>query len=178
MPVPPIFVIEEGDGTYQLMDEYSAHLVVSAYAGQTLGALSGPDGSARPEPHSVWLRHRSSPKRDDLQRFPDRPANPPKAGVHPGGGDWPGVKIRGPEISHVQAAQHGRRAAVGAATAQLYECVCWTSVFPDFLIRMSEVDDFKECTSGMTPARRLSAFDQELVLRFFALKRPARQVQA
>ena len=35
---------------------------------------------------------------------------------------------------------------------------------------MSEVDDFKECTSGMTPARRLSAFDQELVLRFFALK--------
>ena len=43
-------------------------------------------------------------------------------------------------------------------------------VFPDFLIRMSEVNDFKECTSGMTRARTLSAFDQELVLRFFALK--------
>ena len=44
------------------------------------------------------------------------------------------------------------------------------SVFPDFLIKMSKTDWFKECTRALTQERKLSAFDQELVLRFLALK--------
>ncbi len=44
------------------------------------------------------------------------------------------------------------------------------SVFPDFLIRMSNTDPFQDCTLSLTQERRLTAFDQELVLRFFALK--------
>jgi hypothetical protein len=44
------------------------------------------------------------------------------------------------------------------------------SVFPNFLIQMSNTEAFKECTRTLTQERRLSAFDQELVLRFFALK--------
>ena len=44
------------------------------------------------------------------------------------------------------------------------------SRFPDFIIEMSEDDAFRSCTQALTDERRLSAFDQELVLRFFALK--------
>jgi hypothetical protein len=42
--------------------------------------------------------------------------------------------------------------------------------FPDFIIAMSETAAFKECTLYLTQERRLSAFDQELVVRFYALK--------
>jgi hypothetical protein len=44
------------------------------------------------------------------------------------------------------------------------------SRFPDFIAAMSELGVFKACTQALTDERRLSAFDQELVLRFFALK--------
>ena len=42
--------------------------------------------------------------------------------------------------------------------------------FTEYINRLSEDDSFKECTATLTSERRLSAFDQELVLRFFALK--------
>lgn len=44
------------------------------------------------------------------------------------------------------------------------------SKFPDFVIQLSNDDAFRECTSALTEERKLTAFDQELVLRFFALK--------
>ncbi|MDH4472191.1 MAG: DUF262 domain-containing protein [Fluviicola sp.] len=42
--------------------------------------------------------------------------------------------------------------------------------FNDFIIRMSEDEDFKACTENLSRDQKLAAFDQELVLRFFALK--------
>lgn len=42
--------------------------------------------------------------------------------------------------------------------------------FADFIIRLSDKEDFQECIPTLTQERRLSAYDQELVLRFFALK--------
>jgi hypothetical protein len=45
-----------------------------------------------------------------------------------------------------------------------------SSQFPDFIVAMSKVDSFQVCTEALTQARLLSAVDQELVLRFFALK--------
>lgn len=45
-----------------------------------------------------------------------------------------------------------------------------SSRFPDFLIAMSKIDDFSACTEYLTQERIESAYDQELVLRFFALK--------
>jgi hypothetical protein len=42
--------------------------------------------------------------------------------------------------------------------------------FPNFIIDMASVESFKDCTKALTQERRLSAFDQELVLRFLALK--------
>ena len=45
-----------------------------------------------------------------------------------------------------------------------------SSTFPDFLISMSKVQDFADCTEYLTQDRLISGYDQELILRFFALK--------
>jgi len=42
--------------------------------------------------------------------------------------------------------------------------------FNDFIIELSKTDDFRLCTETLTEDRRLAAFDQELVLRFFAFR--------
>jgi hypothetical protein len=43
-------------------------------------------------------------------------------------------------------------------------------VFNDFIIALSRTDDFQLCTETLTDDRRNAAYDQELVLRFFAFK--------
>jgi hypothetical protein len=45
-----------------------------------------------------------------------------------------------------------------------------SSTFPEFLIAMSKVEAFADCTEYLTRERVNSGFDQELILRFFALK--------
>ena len=50
-----------------------------------------------------------------------------------------------------------------------------SSIFPEFLKSMSKVSDFDDCTEYLTQERLNSAFDQELVLRFFALKNRRKQ---
>jgi hypothetical protein len=42
--------------------------------------------------------------------------------------------------------------------------------FNDFIIKLSQEDVFLRCTESLTQERRLGSFDQELVLRFFAFK--------
>jgi hypothetical protein len=42
--------------------------------------------------------------------------------------------------------------------------------FNDFIIKLSQNEFYLECTSALTNDQRLEAYDQELVLRFFALK--------
>lgn len=44
------------------------------------------------------------------------------------------------------------------------------STFNDFIIKCSQNTNFRKCTSILTRYQSLTAFDQELVLRFFALK--------
>lgn len=44
------------------------------------------------------------------------------------------------------------------------------ATLPNYIIKLSEYEPFKDCTRSLTQERRLSAFDQELVLRFFAFK--------
>lgn len=44
------------------------------------------------------------------------------------------------------------------------------STFNDFIIDLSKQDDFKSCIQYLTYEQTLDAYDQELVLRFFALK--------
>lgn len=49
------------------------------------------------------------------------------------------------------------------------------STFPEFLKSMSKIEDFRDCTEYLTQERLNSGFDQELVLRFFALKNRRQQ---
>lgn len=42
--------------------------------------------------------------------------------------------------------------------------------FNDFIIELSKREEFVRCTETLTDERKLGAFDQELVLRFFAFK--------
>lgn len=42
--------------------------------------------------------------------------------------------------------------------------------FNDFIIRLSKVPDYRTCIDSLSSDRILTAFDQELVLRFFAFK--------
>lgn len=42
--------------------------------------------------------------------------------------------------------------------------------FNDFIIELSRTGDFESCTEPLTDERRNAAYDQELVLRFFAFK--------
>jgi hypothetical protein len=44
------------------------------------------------------------------------------------------------------------------------------STFNDFIIELSKTDGFVRCTDSLTQSAKLGAFDQELVLRFFAFK--------
>jgi hypothetical protein len=44
------------------------------------------------------------------------------------------------------------------------------SAFNSFIIELSQVEAFKTCTAALTQEQKLGGFDQELVLRFFALR--------
>ncbi len=60
----------------------------------------------------------------------------------------------------------------GLSEQQIRNCAIrmLSKEFPDFIVRMSETENFRTCIESLTQARVLSAIDQELVLRFFALK--------
>lgn len=168
MPVPPIFVIEEQDGTYQLIDglqRISSYLHMRAKLSAThldppvvpgefltlsdcdiVPALNGLTFNDFPTALQIRL------KRAFIRVEVVRKETDPRFKYHM----FKRLNTGGELLS----AQQLRNCTIRLLGPD----------FPDFLIRMSEVDDFRECTSGMTPARKLSAFDQELVLRFFALK--------
>lgn len=168
MPVPPIFVVEEENGTYQLIDGLqrissylhlrgklsAAHLDPPVAIGEFLTlsdcdivpALNGLTFNDFPTALQIRL------KRAFIRVEVIRKETDPRFKYH--------MFKRLNSGGELLSAQQLRN-----CTIRLLD-----PVFPDFVIRMSEVEDFKECTSGMTASRKLSAFDQELVLRFFALK--------
>ena len=168
MPVPPIFVIEEGDGTYQLIDGLQR---ISSYL-HMRGKLTAPHLDPLVA-HGEFLTLSDCdivPTLNGLT-FNDFPMalqiRLKRAFIR--------VEVIRKETDPRFKYHMFKRLNTGGellSAQQLRNCTIrlLDSVFPDFLIRMSEVDDFRECTSGMTRARTLSAFDQELVLRFFALK--------
>jgi hypothetical protein len=168
MPVPPIFVIEEEEGRYLLIDGLQR---ISSYL-HLRGKLTAP--------------HLDPPVAGgELLTLSDCDIVPALNGLT--FNDFPAalqirlkrafirVEVVRKETDPRFKYHMFKRLNTGGellSEQQLRNCTIrlLNSEFPDFLIRMSEVEDFKECTSGMTQARRLSAFDQELVLRFFALK--------
>lgn len=168
MPVPPIFVIEEQDGKYQLIDGLQR---ISSYL-HLRGALSAPyldppvhkgevlklvdcdivtelNGLTYDDlPTSLQIRL----KRAFIRMEVIRKETDPRFKYHM----FKRLNTGGDRLSDQQ---------VRNASIRLLD-----NKFPNFIIELSEKPAFKACTTYLTQERILSAFDQELVLRFFALK--------
>ncbi|MBN2970664.1 DUF262 domain-containing protein [Roseomonas aeriglobus] len=168
MPVPPIFVIEEDDGRYQLIDGLqrissylhlrgqleAAHLDPPVRLGQKL-VLSDCDMvlelnglSYEDLPTSLQIRL----KRAFIRMEVIRKETDPRFKYHM----FKRLNTGGEILSDQQ---------VRNASIRMLD-----NHFPNFLIDLSQIDSFKTCTTALTQERKLTAFDQELVLRFFALK--------
>ena len=168
MPVPPIFVIEEEEGTYQLIDGLQR---ISSYL-HLRGKLEAPHLDPAVEkgdmlrltdcdiildlngltfddfPTALQIRL----KRAFIRVEVVRKETDPRFKYHM----FKRLNIGGDPLSEQQ---------VRNCTIRMLD-----SRFPNFIIDMSEVESFKECTQALTQERKLSAFDEELVLRFFAFK--------
>ena len=168
MPVPPIFVVEEAAGTYQLIDGLqrissylhlrgkldAPHLTPPVKVGDRLTlsdcdivlALNGFTYDDLPSSLQIRL------KRAFIRMEVIRKETDPRFKYHM----FKRLNTGGEILSDQQV----RNAAIRMLSSE----------FPDFLIQLSKYTKFKLCTTYLTQERRLSAFDQELILRFFALK--------
>jgi hypothetical protein len=168
MPVPPIYVIEEDDGKYLLIDGLQR---ISSYL-HLRGQLDGPhldpivvmggklilidcdivqelNGKTYDELGSA-LQIRL--KRAFIRVEVVRKGSDPRFKYHmfkrlnTGGNNLSPQQIRNSSIRLLDP------------------------TFNDFIIRMSKEEHFKICTQYLSYEQTLEAYDQELVLRFFALK--------
>lgn len=168
MPVPPIFVIEEEDGRYQLIDGLqrissylhlrgvldAQHLDPPVRKGEKLVLtdcdivkdLNGADFDTLPA--SIQIRLKRAFIRVEVVR-----------------------KGTDPHFKY-HMFKRLNTGGEGLSEQQIRNCAIrmLSDDFPNFIVRMSEVPEFEVCTEALTQARVLSAIDQELVLRFFALK--------
>jgi len=168
MPVPPIFVVEEEEGSYQLIDGLqrissylhlrgkltAPHLSPPVETGQMLvfsdcDIVPSLDGLGYDDlPTTLQIRL----KRAFIRMEVIRKETDPRFKYHM----FKRLNTGGELLS----AQQVRNASIRLLDPE----------FADFLIDMSEFDPFKVTTETLTQERKLSAFDQELVLRFIALK--------
>lgn len=168
MPVPPIFVIEEEEGKYQLIDGLqrissylhlrgslsATHLDPPVNLGDKL-VLSDCDivkelnGITYDDlPTSLQIRL----KRAFIRMEVIRKETDPRFKYHM----FKRLNTGGERLSEQQ---------VRNASIRMLD-----NKFPNFIIKLSEFEAFVACTTGLTQERRLTAFDQELVLRFFSFK--------
>lgn len=168
MPVPPIFVIEEEAGKYQLIDglqrissylhfrgKLSApHLDPPIKSGQALELI---DCDIVPElngwkfaelPTALQIRL----KRAFIRVEVIRKETDPRFKYHM----FKRLNTGGEVLSEQQV----RNATIRLLDPRL----------PEFIIALSELRSFQATVSYLTEDRRLSAFDQELVVRFLAFK--------
>lgn len=168
MPVPPIYVVEDENGKYQLIDglqRFSSYLHLR-------GELDAPHLSD-PIKKGDHLRLQECDIVDDLNGllFDDFPT---------------ALKIRLKRaFVRVEVVRKGsdnkfryhmfKRLNTGGealTSQQLRNCTIrmLDSKFIDFVIRLSKKANFELCTGKISEQQKLGAFDQELVIRFLALK--------
>jgi hypothetical protein len=168
MPVPPIFVIEEEEGKYLLIDGLQR---ISSYL-HLRGELEAPHLDPRIA-RGDYLRLTDCDIVDELN-----------------GHTWETIgtalQIRlKRSFVRVEVVRQGsdarfkyfmfKRLNTGGqvlSDQQIRNCTIrlLDATFNDFLIQLSETESFRQCTAILSQSRRLSAEDQELVLRFFALR--------
>ncbi len=168
MPVPPIYVIEEEDGKYLLIDGLqrissylhlrgeldATHLVPPVHHGQKL-VLSDCDiveelNGKSFDDLGTALQIRL--KRAFVNVKVVRKGSDPRFKYYM----FKRLNTGGQQLSEQQ---------IRNCTIRLL-----SPKFNEFIIELSKRPDFRKCTESLTQERRLAAFDQELVLRFFAFK--------
>lgn len=168
MPIPPIYVIEEDDGRYLLIDGLQR---ISSYL-HLRGGLEAPhlDPPVRKGEKLIFVdcdivTELNGKTYDDLGTSLQirlkrsfvrvevvRKGSDPRFKYHM----FKRLNTGGVLLSEQQV----RNCTIRLLNAR----------FTEYINNLSEDESFKECTATLTTERRLSAFDQELVLRFFALK--------
>ncbi|MBS98028.1 MAG: hypothetical protein CMI01_05065 [Oceanospirillaceae bacterium] len=168
MPVPPIYVVESEEGRYQLIDglqRFSSYLHLR-------GKLSASHLDPPIEVGSL-LTLQECDIVDDLNNltYEELPTS---------------LKIRLKRaFVRVEVIRKGsdskfryhmfKRLNTGGEALtqqQLRNCTIrmLNPTFIDFVIRKSKLEDFRECIANISRQQTYGAFDQELVLRYFALK--------
>ncbi|WP_231421435.1 DUF262 domain-containing protein [Pseudomonas sp. Leaf59] len=168
MPVPPIYVVEDENGKYQLIDglqRFSSYLHLR-------GELDAPHLN-EPIKKGEYLKLQECDIVEDLNDlvFEDFPT---------------ALKIRLKRaFVRVEVVRKGsdnkfryhmfKRLNTGGealTSQQLRNCTIrmLDSKFIDFVIHLSKNADFEICTAKISEQQKLGAFDQELVIRFLALK--------
>lgn len=168
MPVPPIYVVESDTGKYQLIDGLQR---LSSYL-HLRGKLVA-DHLEPPIEEGDFLELQECDIVPDLNgyKYDDLPTS---------------LKIRLKRaFVRVEVVRKGsdskfryhmfKRLNTGGealTSQQLRNCTIrmLDSKFIDFVISKSRSENFKECISNISKQQGLGAFDQELVLRYFALK--------
>jgi len=173
MPVPPIYVVEEDEGRYTLIDGLQR---ISSYL-HLRGELEA--GHLEPKIH-----------RGEKLRFVDCDIVESLNGL-----TWDdlgtALQIRlKRSFVRVEVVRQGsdprykyymfKRLNTGGeqlSDQQLRNCTIrlLDPVFNDFIIELSKNDDFQLCTETLTDDRRIAAYDQELVLRFLPLRTIAKR---
>jgi hypothetical protein len=168
MPVPPIYVIEEDDGKYILIDGLQR---ISSYL-HFRGELTAPQLEPSVK-HGDFLQLKDC---DIVKELNGKTFNDLSIALQ--------IKLKRSFV-RVEVVRKGsdprfkyhmfKRLNTGGESLtdqQLRNCTIrlLDSTFNDFIIKLSDTSDFKKCTENLTLEQKLGAFDQELVLRFFALK--------
>jgi Protein of unknown function DUF262 len=168
MPVPPIYVVEEEDGKYLLIDGLQR---ISSYL-HMRGELDAPhlDPPILPGEKLILadcdiVKSLNGRTWDDLGTALQirlkrsfvrvevvRKGSDPRFKYHM----FKRLNTGGALLSDQQ---------VRNCTIRLLD-----PTFNDFIIELSKTENFQTCIETLTEERRLAAFDQELVLRFFALR--------
>jgi len=173
MPVPPIYVVEEDEGRYMLIDGLQR---ISSYL-HLRGKLSAPHLNPPIAPGNVLtlvdcdiVDELNGHTYDDL-------------------GTALQIRLKRAFV-RVEVVRKGsdarfkyhmfKRLNTGGqllTAQQVRNCTIrlLSPGFNNFIIQLSHDEAFRECIAGLTEERILGAFDQELVLRFFALKNDRHQ---
>lgn len=173
MPVPPIFVIQETTGKYQLIDGLQR---ISSYL-HLRGKLDTEHLPAHLAEYRVAKGHMLTLAGCDIvpelngATFTDLP-----------GATQIRLKRSFIRVEAVQASSdphfkyHMFKRLNGGGNALSEQQIRNSSIrmldnkFPDFIVALSEDPSFVICTGGLTVERILSAVNEELVLKFFAFK--------
>lgn len=168
MPVPPIYVVEDDNGKYQLIDglqRFSSylHLRGKLDAPHLIEPISKGDNLVLQECDIV----------DDLNGL-TYDALPTALKIRLKRAFVRVEVVRKGSDNKFRYHMFKRLNTGGEAltSQQLRNCTIrmLDSTFIDFIIKLSKKKDFEICTKRISEQQKLGAFDQELVLRYFALK--------